>query len=138
MAGEPNYCQHCGAPTGMTNFDPRRQNCNIAYHEKGVGIGILIGLIITGGGQLYAGKIARGICILLAWMFGFVPSMFLVLFLGAYTSASYYSEPSMAPLALMVVIAAVYLVFWIWTLYDTKVLIEKYNSELRKNGRPPW
>ena len=38
----------------------------------------------------------------------------------------------------MIIAFIIYVVVWVWTIYDTMQLIKKYNEVLRSTGRPPW
>ncbi|NLL94381.1 MAG: zinc-ribbon domain-containing protein [Thermoplasmatales archaeon] len=107
---------HGGAPLGPAEQAPAAgyQRPPVYYTEKSVGLTIILGLIITGAGQMYVGKIGRGIAFLLCGMvlaaltFAFIPVVILLL------------------------------IFLIYVLYDAYSLAKEYNTYLRMNGQPPW
>ncbi|MCL1979428.1 MAG: zinc ribbon domain-containing protein [Methanomassiliicoccaceae archaeon] len=124
---DANHCKHCGQP--VKNYGRYATFTNL--REKEVGVGLIIALLVIGGGQMYAGKIARGFIILLAWVFLFIPVLALIIIsdvvAGPYGGA-------------FAVIAAfvIYIGYWVWSIYDAKITIERYNEALRNTGRPPW
>lgn len=132
-----NHCTYCGGQIGKES-GPARPNYPIVYREKELGIGLIFALILTGGGQLYAGKVVRGIVILLVCMFVLVPMLIAAISIGFISAVDFDSSFSAVGAVISGVGGLVYFVFWIWTLYDTKVQIDKYNDHLRRNGRPPW
>ena len=39
---------------------------------------------------------------------------------------------------LVPIIIIVYLIVWIWQIFDANSLANKYNEALRRTGQPPW
>ena len=103
----------------------------MVIQEKSVGIGIILALIFVGAGQLYAEKIARGIALLVAWMFLMAPMLAVVMLLGTIGGLG-------SMIGAMIIALIIYVAVWVWTIYDAMQLIKKYNAALRSTGRPPW
>jgi TM2 domain-containing membrane protein YozV len=79
-------------------------------------LSIILGLFsFCGIGQLYVGRVGRGVAILIV---GWV-----LLAIGVVT---------------MGIGLLLYLGFFIWQAYDTNELCKKYNHMLSTSGQPPW
>jgi len=104
---QPNY----GAPSpGMP--------LNMLYKNSGTGIivSVVLGFFaLCGIGQMYAGRVGRGVAILIV---GWV-----ILAIGILT---------------MGIGLLLYLGFFIWQVYDTNQLCKQYNYALSTSGQPPW
>ena len=125
------FCKHCGATTAAAGTSmpappPPRPVYTAAqqvYQEplKNEGIAALASVILPGAGQIYVGKVKKGIillvgavvCSLIATMLGWI--LFVFWFL-AYI-------PSVA--------------IWAWAIYDAYNLAKTYNQSIRATGRPP-
>ena len=82
-------------------------------------LSIVLGLLgIEGIGQIYVGKVGRGVTILVAgfafWIIGWV------------------TFPWGTPLLIGLFI------LFIWQIYDTNKLVKQYNNYVSQNGRAPW
>ena len=107
FAPPPNYGAHSpGIPSNVSNKDS--------------GIALILSVVlgifsICGVGQIYVGRVGRGIGILiLGWV---------LLVIGVAT---------------MGIGLLLYLGFFIWQVYDTNNLCKQYNYVLNTSGRPPW
>jgi TM2 domain-containing membrane protein YozV len=121
-----NVCPYCGNPLRIgTVYQPtyqqppyQTQQPSTNYGTKSPGIGALLSFIIPGAGQLYAGRITRGL---------------LFLFLGI-------------PFAVIVAVFFFWLIFpiflpfafWVYNIYDAYQLCLEYNRRLVQTGVPPW
>jgi len=89
----------------------------MVYGAKNPGLAALLS-IIPGLGQLYDGRIARGL-------------IFLVLGIPVATI--------LAAIFFWTIVALFLpLIFWIWNIFDAYNLAVQYNRLLAQTGRPPW
>ncbi|NLL94382.1 MAG: zinc ribbon domain-containing protein [Thermoplasmatales archaeon] len=117
------FCAACGAEQTQGYASPR-----VVYTEKSAGIAILLGLILVGAGQMYVGKIGRGIAFLLIGLILY-PAFIVPLFFMPSTTGL---------LVGIAIISLVAVVYAIYVLYDAYSLAKEYNAYLRTNGQPPW
>ena len=112
-----NICPYCGYQLKGTPTTPQARTSTVSYGTKNPGIGAILS-IIPGIGQIYAGKLVRGL---------------LFLFLGL---------PIAAVLAALFwwTIIALFLpfAFWVWNMFDAYNLCVQYNKQLAETGKPPW
>ena len=136
------FCPFCGV--SLRPFDQNRsqQYCNdnfqgaYALKYKNEGIALILSLLISGIGQIYVGKIVRGIIFLIARIAlslisitivfspGFIINNSIVLSSGAIISLIFISIISFA--------------LWIYGMYDAYNLAKQYNDYLDKNHQKPW
>ena len=119
------FCKYCGAPTQTAGTPPPPppppqpvyQTATQVYQEplKNEGIAALASVILAGAGQIYVGKVKRGILLLVGWGILVLVSGMLFFFLS------------------WIPITAV----WAWNIYDAYTLAKKYNHAVRTTGRPP-
>jgi len=91
----------------------------------------ILSLIIAGLGQIYVGRILRGLII----MFVLVPLLWGSIVLGAFMLIFAFC---VARFIFSVVFALITFVVWIWQIIDAYELAKQYNSILMATGRPPW
>ena len=132
-----SFCPSCGATVVSRYQESTINNNDMAIRlamRKSVGACLILGIIIPGAGQMYAGKVLRGVFILIAAMV--IGSMMVIALLPAYVNGgtvdlnSYLTVVSVASIAITIL--------WIWSLFDAYKLVEKYNDEVMLKGRPPW
>ncbi|MGI6078822.1 MAG: zinc-ribbon domain-containing protein [Fastidiosipilaceae bacterium] len=128
MAEDAKFCPNCGKGTGDR---PRASGTyGVVYTEKSAGLAAVLSIIIVGAGQMYAGKVGRGIIILLFSLFGigflYVPSLLAVV-TGAMSVGGALMLGSVLVLA-----------WYVFVVYDAYRQAEIYNGYLRENGHPPW
>jgi len=132
-----SFCHVCGRKvhgesrndnTTNVNYNVSNESAYLAFH-KSEGIAVLLGLVITGGGQMYAGRIGRGIAMFLFSIFSWV--LLLIPFFVLNSSVG-------GGILLLAVIGVFLFIFVIWTLYDAHELVKRYNNEILRTGRPPW
>ena len=116
LIGKSTTCMKCGYT--KTKYNPMTPPQGALYKNEGTGLilSIVLGLFCLNGiGQIYAGKVGRGIGIMIgSWVLIVVG----VLTLGIGLIA--------------------YLAIFIWQIFDTKKLCREYNEFFSLNGRPPW
>ena len=129
-AGASGHCGQCGnaltakyAPCpkcgySKTRYNPTAPPPGSQYKNEGTGLilSIVLGLFCLNGiGQIYAGKVGRGIAIMVgSWV---------LIVVGVLT---------------MGIGLIAYLAIFIWQIFDTKKLCREYNEFFSLNGRPPW
>jgi len=131
------FCPICGSPpspqphVNLNNPPPQNnyyqsnyyQNAPNFYKSEGTTLvlAIVCGLIIFQGiGQMYVGKIGRGIGVLILGLFLVVIGLATVWFgVGAIFLIGYF-------------------ILFIWQIFDARKLCREYNDYVSRNGRPPW
>jgi TM2 domain-containing membrane protein YozV len=79
---------------------------------KSVGLGLILSFFLPGLGHLYAGRIDKGVGILIAFIIMVATYFFILTGFIAF-------------------------VIWLWTLVDVYQEINEYNEHLMRTGRPP-
>jgi hypothetical protein len=120
-------CESCGTPLAQPHYVRTSRTASPSYPRevKSTGLAIVLSFFWPGVGQLYAGRIARGLLLCLAWGF-------LLLFgLGSVDLAV--TDPGQIGVTLgfgrLLILGAV-LVLWIWSMVDAKRLCEDFNAGL--------
>ena len=110
-----------GNPNPNRGYPPQQQGGLYKNPTTALLLAIILGFLgIAGVGQIYVGKVSRGIGILIA--------VFVLYIIGGATVMLYIGIPF--------IIAA--FVLWIWSCLDTHKLVKQYNDFVSKNGRAPW
>ena len=116
LAAKYAPCPKCGY--SKTRYNPTAPVPGSQYKNEGTGLilSIVLGLFCLNGiGQIYAGKVGRGIGIMIgSWV---------LIVVGVLT---------------MGIGLIAYLAIFIWQIFDTKNLCRQYNEFVSQNGRPPW
>jgi len=117
MEQDAVYCSNCGAlltqqpqpaqPT-VPPYAPSRPVVGL----KNEGLAAVLSAFWSGLGQIYVGRIGRGIGI----MVGFV----------------------MVALISWILLEIPLLIYWVWNIYDAYNLAKTFNQELMRTGLPPW
>ena len=113
------YCPYCGSIQGTGGPVPGSAASNSgsyvgAYGKKSEGIALVLSFLLAGLGHIYVGKITTGLLYI-------VLSIVLVI-LGA----------------LLLFPLIIYLVLWIYCIYDSYHKAQEYNRTLIETGQPPW
>jgi len=116
---EMNICPYCGNPLKPipTQPQPPAPAPTMVYGAKNPGLAALLS-IIPGLGQLYDGRIARG----LIFLFLGIPVATILAAIFFWTIVALFLP----------------LIFWIWNIFDAYNLAVQYNRLLAQTGRPPW
>ena len=116
LIGKSTTCMKCGYT--KTKYNPMTPPQGALYKNEGTGLilSIVLGLFCLNGiGQIYAGKVGRGIGIMIgSWV---------LIVVGVLT---------------MGIGLIAYLAIFIWQIFDTKKLCREFNEYVSQNGRPPW
>jgi signal peptidase I len=103
------------------------------YHKE-PWLAVLLSFLIAGLGQIYVGRILRGVLILFSIPLASIATAFIMyeLVMGF----SYGDSGAFTVFWAAIIIAVV--AFYIWQLVDAYALAEKYNRIVAQTGRPPW
>ena len=116
LIGKSTTCMKCGYT--KTKYNPMTPPQGALYKNEGTGLilSIVLGLLgLNGIGQIYAGKVGRGIGIMIgSWV---------LIVVGVLTFG---------------IGLIAYLAIFIWQIFDTKKLCREFNEYVSQNGRPPW
>ena len=116
LTGKYAPCPKCGYT--KTRYNPTVPPQGALYKNEGTALilSIVLGLLCLNGiGQIYAGKVGRGIAIMIgSWV---------LIVVAAFTFG---------------IGLIAYLAIFIWQIFDTKNLCREYNEFVSQNGRPPW
>ena len=109
---QPNYNPN---PPPQPNYNPQHQT---GHKEESTTLilSIALGFIgLPGIGHMYVGKVGKGVGILIgSWI---------LIAIG---------------IATMGIGLIVYLILFIWQIFNSRNLCRQYNQYLSQNGRPPW
>lgn len=112
------FCDRCGAKIGVQGSGPSTSEYDMAsimVNKKSEALALILSLIIPGLGQIYIGQMSKGIMLVVAAIIIGVISAFLLF-----------------PIV-------IYLVLWIYGMYDAFKGAKEYNSYLLEHkGQPPW
>ncbi|MCG7845208.1 MAG: zinc-ribbon domain-containing protein [Methanomassiliicoccales archaeon] len=132
------FCDRCGAPLSFSSSGPYQQPSSSGYQSsvtyswtpdrKDSLIALILSLVLPGVGQIYVGRVGRGIFILLfmlvfgafSWMPGF---LFIDLETDSFMGFIWWS----------VVATVILLIVYIWQVVDAYRLAEEHN----RPGNPP-
>jgi TM2 domain-containing membrane protein YozV/predicted RNA-binding Zn-ribbon protein involved in translation (DUF1610 family) len=161
----PKYCGNCGVY--LENLNSKENNkcpkCGIEFQPvepirnpstpatsiveqlpyKSPGTAALIAFIgglfgLLGVGHIYVGKIGKGIGILIT---GFVIAFLLIIMVVFLQGIFFFEvdESSSAGVAIiMFTFGIVYLVLWIWQIFNARKMARKFNESVRTTGKEPW
>ncbi|KAF5071810.1 hypothetical protein DSECCO2_208090 [anaerobic digester metagenome] len=121
------FCDRCGAPLsgGFQSYNQGNQYPPYGYRrdEKEAILAVVLSVLIPGLGQIYCGKVGRGIGVLvligLLSFVSFVP-LFLVMDPMEFNFAGFF--------ALTVVMSIVVFIIYIWQIYDAYRCADDHNK----------
>ena len=146
-APEAAYCSSCGRPLRAPQTPLYTQPY---YSRKEEIIAALLSFLIPGVGQMYVGRITRGIVIFVTPIVVGIFVVFPILLGGFFASIpiTIPTPPQQTPIAqsslffvfpiVILVIGLLWLAFLIWNVFDAYNLARIYNQHLMTTGRPPW
>lgn len=105
---------------------------------KSTGIAAVLSFLFAGLGQVYVGKIARGIIFVCIGACVGVLSSILILSGIVIDANGELNGFIMAYIAAGIIILVAYLAFWIWQIFDAHKLANQYNDALKQTGNEPW
>lgn len=91
--------------------------------EKEPILSLILSVILPGLGQMYNGRMEKGLLFLVAAVaIGFLGIVLSIITFGL----------------VWLIFGPAYVVLWIFNIYDAYTEAERYNQVLRSTGRPPW
>ena len=115
-----SICENCGAALDVSVGGPALP---LKKPRVSLLLAGLVGILFMGMGQVYLGRMGRGI---------------VILFSGVLTGVLFYSFMVTAFFSIGIAFGLLRLFLWIWQIYDAKKLTERYNSVLESTGKAPW
>jgi len=152
------FCGGCGGPLASkfapcpkcghmkTTFSPSGLPPQVGLH-KSSGTTLLLAILpavlcaICGLGQIYVGKVGRGIGILIGGLVLLVLCIVPWFFLGMMSMSYSYSSNYGAEIVFGIMAAGFgigYIVLLIWSIVDANRKCKMYNEFVAQNGRVPW
>jgi TM2 domain-containing membrane protein YozV len=83
-----------------------------------------LSLLWAGVGQIYVGRVARGIGIMA------------LLYVAGFFTGFFFSMTRSLPVLL--ILGVILLVVYVWQIFDAHALANRYNEYAKMYGRPPW
>ena len=124
------YCDRCGQRSGDP-APPRQQYQTL--REKSEGAAAVLSFLCGGLGQIYVGKIARGLVIMLGYILLMIFTFFLMIVIM-------WDDGDLTALGILILFLGVVgqFIIWIWNIFDAHKLAREYNDRLRSTGMRPW
>jgi TM2 domain-containing membrane protein YozV len=111
------------------------------YQRKSEGIALILAILLPGVGHIYAGKVTKGIILLVAF-YGLAAVIGLAWALsfgwGYYDMMNTNFVWPSGLLVFTVIASLVMAILWIYQIVDAYTTTNKYNAELMATGRAPW
>ena len=137
IADDASFCSKCGYATngaapagGYAGGIPYGGYAPYATPLKSAGLAAILSFLFTGLGQVYLGKITRGICFIIVGI-----AISSVMFAIMLPLAMAGSGGAFIPMVAAAIVSAV---IWIYNVFDAYTLANEYNNALRQTGNPPW
>lgn len=144
-----SFCTNCGTNVRAGPAAPPAYPPYPAYQPyapvlplKSEALALVLAILIPGAGQIYAGKIARGLAVIISY-FGAGVAIWLLWWSQAFNLVNT-NDPSDIfgasswLITLTIIIAIIMVVIWIVQLIDAYTQTKKYNDLLRQTGKAPW
>ncbi len=116
---DANFCPVCGHPTGDPGCRRACSQAAVMMERKSEGIALILSLIITGAGHMYAGKIVDGVVLL---------ALQVALSLGMFVVFLTMDDPFAVVIVGILCIAT--FVVWIYAIIDSNKEVKRYNQQL--------
>lgn len=130
---DATFCNSCGSNLNSDSYQNPYTNQQARYDSdpnctynprydsrppyrmemKSTGLGLILSFLLAGLGHLYAGRINKGLGILVAYVLLWATYFFIITGLIAF-------------------------ILWIWAMVDVYREINDYNEYLARTGHPPW
>ena len=127
------FCDKCGSKIGERAGERGMGNHShmVCVREKSTGIAAILSILWAGLGQIYVGRIGRGLALMFAHLMLIIAGGFFVLAGGLFGGIGGAVGGGMIFLVLLVVL-------WAWNVFDAYKQANNYNDALMSNGRRPW
>ena len=121
---EANFCPYCGYAQNEHVND--RLLCDqstapAVVKKKDGGLALIMSMFIPGIGQMYAGRIKRGICLLLIMLA--LGAMYLI------SLDTMWYSPGKTDVAILAILT-INVLIWIYGMYDAYAIAKEHNSSL--------
>ncbi|MCL2712943.1 MAG: hypothetical protein FWD37_06725 [Methanomassiliicoccaceae archaeon] len=114
------FCDKCGQSSEAVG-----PPMHVVYvSEKSDGLAAVLSLLWAGVGQIYVGRIMRGLGIMGLCVLLFVVGLIFLIVTGT--------------IAVIFIMSIVYLIVCIWNVFDAYNLARVYNDSTRATGKRPW
>jgi len=138
----PDYGGYQAPPPGYGGYQAPTPGYNPYAPRKDSGTAAILGLLgffgLCGIGQMYVGRVGRGLLILILGILILVAPL-AILFADVYSySGSTYDSGVWNYMLVSGIMLVVYLVFFIWQILDASNLAKEYNAAAAATGRAPW
>ena len=124
------FCPSCGTQLSQASHSPQAPVMLVPQKSEGVAVvlALILGIFgLWGVGHMYAGKVGKGIVLLIVGLiFGglFWVSILLTIILIGFVG--------------IVLFGLIMLAGWLWQTYDAYETAKTYNNLARQSGRAPW
>lgn len=132
------FCDKCGARVGSAEGGGQNTTYVVSIRDKSAGIAAVLSFLVMGLGQIYVGKIARGLLLMFSYIV-FVVIEILLIFAWLWDPYSSTMDDDFFALAIVLLAVSVcYFILWIWNIFDAYKKANEYNDSLRATGKRPW
>jgi TM2 domain-containing membrane protein YozV len=136
MKDDQQFCDKCGQKLGEMK-NPQYQ---IYVKEKSAGVAAVLSFFIAGLGQLYVGKIQRGVIILIVYiMLGILSyALLFTMVTDIFNITEDTFSIDTGVFAVILLLGVISFIIWIWNIFDAYKLANEYNDSVRAGGNRPW
>ncbi|MDR0778389.1 MAG: zinc ribbon domain-containing protein [Methanomassiliicoccaceae archaeon] len=130
------FCDKCGRGSGDEG-----KKVQIVRSEKNEGFAAVLSILFGGLGQIYVGRIKRGLGILFLYAVLFaIGSLAITIGRNLYQMSYYgfYYEYNTSMLLVSLTFLIISIGILVWSVFDAYKLAKEYNVRLRNTGEPPW
>ena len=140
------FCGRCGHKAGEpVNVPNQTYSPQVFRREKSEGGAAVLSLLWGGLGQIYVGRIGRGLGIMAAYFFLVIFGYAMIVASGHWVYShsdfwyDYYYYTYSGPLLILgVLFLLACFVLMIWNIFDAYKQAKQYNASLRATGNSPW
>jgi TM2 domain-containing membrane protein YozV len=123
------FCDKCGNRAGSEGTGYSSPPHLVYVKEKSTGLATVLSMVWMGLGQLYVGKVGRGLALMLL--------QFIMIFVaGAVILVGTFFGGLGGFLIGNIVFFGAWVAVWIWNVFNSHKLANEYNNAARVNGRP--
>ena len=123
------FCDKCGNKVGERGMGNHSHVVHV--REKSKGIAAVLSFIWSGLGQMYVGKVGRGLALMFIHFVTVIIGPFVVLAGGLFGGPG-----GLLGGGLLILILPITL--WAWNIFDAYNQAKKHNDSVRNSGRCPW
>ncbi len=127
---DSSYCNWCGYRIGDHPGNGAGSDARIQMNKKSEGMVLILSILIPGLGHMYAGKVNRGIAILVASILLSVVAFYCLYGLVQTEVGAFVFVAGLLSLVSFCI--------WIYAVLDSYNAVKEYNTALVTTGNPPW